>query len=136
MEQSPALPQNVQQCIEDCQSCHAECLETATHMCLEMGGRHTEPTHFRLMLNCAQICATAADFMLSRSAFHEQVCGVCAEVCTACAQSCEAIGGMEHCVELCRQCAASCREMSRGSAKASPGAKASRASASQRPGNA
>jgi hypothetical protein len=111
---SPALSDAMKRCVEDCQQCSAECLETAMHHCLESGGRHTEPEHFRLMINCAELCRTAASFMLSRSEYHERLCALCAELCEACAASCEEIGGMEHCVELCRRCAASCREMSGG----------------------
>lgn len=112
MTHTPALSERDKQCISDCQQCHAECLETAMHICLETGGRHTEPEHFRLMLNCAEICRTAAEFMLSRSAFHRRLCGLCAEICSACADSCEEIGGMEHCAQVCKQCAHSCRLMS------------------------
>ena len=79
--------------------------------CLEHGGKHVEPRHFRLMMNCAEICRTAADFMLSGSELHDKVCAVCADVCEACAQSCESIGGMDECVQACRLCAQSCREM-------------------------
>jgi hypothetical protein len=81
------------------------------HMCLEMGGRHVEPVHFRVMMNCAQLCQTAADFMLSRSPFHAQLCALCAEICDACGDSCEAVGGMPQCVEVCRSCAESCRQV-------------------------
>jgi hypothetical protein len=114
MPHSPKLTDEIKRCIADCQSCHAECLETALHVCLESGGPHTEPEHFRLMMNCAQLCATSADFMLGRSAHHERLCALCADVCEACAASCESIGGMDHCVELCRRCAESCRQMSDG----------------------
>ncbi len=79
--------------------------------CLEMGGPHVAPPHFRLMLDCAQICQTSADFMLRNSALHARTCAVCAEVCDACAQSCEQVGDMERCVEVCRRCAESCRRM-------------------------
>jgi hypothetical protein len=111
MKSSP-MSEQMKRCITNCQECHAECLETALHMCIEMGGKHTEPEHFRLMMSCAQICQTAADFMSGRSQYHQQTCGICAEICEACAASCEKIGGMDHCVELCRRCAQSCREMS------------------------
>jgi hypothetical protein len=112
LQPASALSDAMKQCIEDCQQCSTECFETAMHHCLESGGRHTEPEHFRLMINCAELCQTAANFMLSRSAFHEQLCALCAEVCEACARSCEQIGDMEHCVELCQRCAGSCRDMS------------------------
>jgi len=114
MQKMNGLPEAIRKCIEDCQECSAECFETAMHMCLESGGEHTEPRHFRLMINCAELCRTAAAFMLSRSAFHAPLCRLCAEVCEACARSCEQIGGMDHCVQWCRRCAASCREISGG----------------------
>ena len=31
-------------------ACYQECLSTAMIHCLEMGGEHTEPDHFRLMI--------------------------------------------------------------------------------------
>ena len=104
----------LQACIVDCLECYSLCKQEAMTHCLEVGGRHVDPDHFRLMDDCAEICRTAADFMLSRSAFHARVCGVCAEICDACAQSCEEIGGMEGCARACRGCAESCRRLARG----------------------
>ena len=101
-------------CVRDCLDCYATCRQTAMNHCLEEGGRHVEPEHFRLMMNCAEMCRTAADFMLSSSRFHARTCTVCAEVCDACAQSCEAIGTMEECVRACLKCAESCRRMAIG----------------------
>ncbi len=102
---------DVQQCIDNCQKCHSVCLSMATRHCLEMGGPHTEATHFRLMLDCAQVCATTADFMLRSSVHHAAVCAVCATICEDCAVSCELLHGMEPCVDACRACAESCSEM-------------------------
>jgi len=82
----------------------------ATH-CLEVGGAHVEAKHFRLMLDCAEICQTSANFMLRGSAHHTHVCAECADICEDCARSCEQVGGMDECVEACRKCAASCRAM-------------------------
>ncbi|MFL6624456.1 MAG: four-helix bundle copper-binding protein [Sulfurifustaceae bacterium] len=101
----------LQECIDNCIACHRVCLEMAMTHCLEHGGKHVAPEHFRLMINCAEICRTAADFMLSRSPLHRQTCAVCADVCDACAGSCEALGDMDDCVRACRLCAESCREM-------------------------
>lgn len=103
--------QRMQECIENCLQCHRLCLEMAMNHCLEKGGEHVAPTHLRLMMNCAQICQTAADFMLSASPLHAQTCAVCANVCEACADSCEPLEGMEDCIRACRICAESCREM-------------------------
>ena len=99
------------QCLKDCQECHDVCLRTAMNYCLKKGGKHVEPTHFRLMFNCAELCQTAAHFMLSDSPSHAVVCAACADVCEVCAKSCDELGGMEDCAQICRQSAESCREM-------------------------
>lgn len=105
------MTQEMQQCIQECLRCHSVCLQEAMNHCLEAGGQHTEPAHFRTMLACAEICQTSANFMLMGSDLHRLTCGACAQVCEACAQSCDQVGGMEQCAEACRQCAQSCRKM-------------------------
>ena len=50
--------------IKACLDCHSMCLETAMNFCLVRGGRHVEQQHFRLMINCAELCQTSANFML------------------------------------------------------------------------
>jgi hypothetical protein len=104
---------NVQDCITHCVECHHVCLETVTH-CLSKGGRHAEAVHIRMLLDCAQICSTSADFMIRGSELHHWTCGVCAEVCDQCADDCERMNDdaqMQRCIDLCRRCAQSCREM-------------------------
>ena len=102
----------MQEAITACLDCHSMCLRMAMTYCLEQGGRHVEQKHLRLMLNCAELCQTSANFMLSESPLHGKVCAVCAEACDACAKSCEQVGGMRECVEECQSCAKSCRTMS------------------------
>ena len=98
-------------CIENCLNCYQACLGTAMTHCLEMGGKHTQPKHFRLMMACAEICRTSAHFMLIGSEHHRHVCRECAEICRDCADDCERIGDMQECVEACRRCAGSCEAM-------------------------
>jgi len=105
--------QDMKACIENCGQCHDICLETVAH-CLEKGGRHAEASHVRLLLDCASICHTSADFMLRGSDLHRLTCGVCAEVCQRCAEACERMAEDEldrRCAEACRRCAGSCRQM-------------------------
>jgi hypothetical protein len=102
---------NMKACIEECLHCYQTCLSTAMQDCLEMGGKHTEPAHLRLMMACAEICRTSAHFMLLGSEHHRHVCAECAEICEQCARDCERIGDMQECVEACRRCAESCRRM-------------------------
>jgi hypothetical protein len=108
------LSQEMRQCIKECAACHEVCAETVQH-CLQMGGKHAEPAHIRLLLDCAQICDTSKDFMLRMSDLHGRTCGVCAEVCQKCAGDCDRLGGgeaqMKTCAETCRRCADSCRRM-------------------------
>jgi len=103
----------MQQCIQNCTECHNTCVATVTH-CLQMGGPHAEATHIRLLLDCAEICATSANFMLRGSDLHGRTCGVCAEVCARCAEACARFGAdpqMQACADMCRRCAESCRRM-------------------------
>jgi hypothetical protein len=105
----------MQECIDNCTACHAVCLSTMQH-CIQMGGAHVEPAHLALMQDCAQICATSADFMLRGSEFHRHTCGVCAEICARCADDCAKFGDdtmMQQCAEACRRCAESCRQMAK-----------------------
>ena len=104
---------NLQDCIARCTECHRVCLETIAH-CLGKGGRHAEAGHIRMLQDCAQICATSADFMIRGSELHHWTCGVCAEVCDQCADDCERMNDdaqMQRCIDFCRRCAQSCREM-------------------------
>ena len=101
-------------CIDECTRCHAICLETVTY-CLQQGGHHAEVGHIRLMLDCAEICQTSANFMLRGSPPHVRTCGACAEACRACAEGCEQMGSdqqMQACAEACRRCEESCSKMS------------------------
>ena len=107
------IVKDLQSCIVLCGECHEACLRTVTH-CLEKGGKHAEAGHIRLLLDCAEICATSADFMLRGSDLHAATCGACAEVCDRCAEDCRRFGDddvMRHCAELCARCAELCHEM-------------------------
>ena len=103
--------ENMQKCIDECLRCYSVCLGMAMHHCLEVGREHVEPKHFRLMMACAEICRTAAHFMLIGSEHHRHTCAECAEICDECARDCERLGDMQECVDACRRCAESCRRM-------------------------
>lgn len=105
---------SMQDCIQACLECHSVCLQTIQH-CLERGGKHARLEHIRLLTNCAEICQTSANFMLSGSVLHARTCEVCAIVCEACEKSCREMEDgeqMRFCAEACRRCAASCRGLS------------------------
>lgn len=103
----------MQTCIQNCTLCHQICTQTLQH-CLQMGGEHAAADHVKLLLSCAEICETSANFMLLGSDFHVETCGVCADVCDRCAQDCDRWPDdevMKICADACRRCAQSCRKM-------------------------
>jgi hypothetical protein len=104
----------MEQCIENCTNCHRICLETAArHFAGEKAPRLEEHA-VRLLLDCAEICRTSADFMIRGSAMYQHTCRACAEICSRCADECDRMGEdpyMAACAEICRRCAESCREM-------------------------
>jgi hypothetical protein len=107
------------ECIEVCLQSHVICTMTAQYA-LAQGGQLADVGTVGLLLDCAEICQTSANFMVRGSPFHTTTCAACAEVCRACAEACRAFGGdehMEHCADVCEACAESCAAMSAGSAE-------------------
>lgn len=105
------VPAELNECIRLCLDCYRSCQQTASVHCLEAGGKHVEPQHFRLMLSCAEVCRASAALMLNNSPQHAMQCGVCADICRECARSCREIGDMDDCVAACEACADSCERM-------------------------
>lgn len=82
-------------CISTCLECYRTCTEMASDHCLERGGPHVEPKHFRTMLACAEICGTSAQMTMLQSPYHYPLCMLCARICEDCADSCRDLEGME-----------------------------------------
>ena len=115
MDMDDEMTTAMDDCIDWCSTCRDICLQTVNY-CLGMGGEHAEQAHIRLLLDCAEICQTSANFMLRESEMHGSTCRACADVCERCAESCAKFEGdeiMQACAETCRGCAESCREMAR-----------------------
>ncbi len=108
-----------QRCIDLCLECYRVCNSTINGHCLEAGGDHLRPEHVRLMVDCAEICRTSADFMMRQSPRHQLTCGICADICAQCADDCERFGDdhMRQCAAVCRRCAESCQAMSGSAAR-------------------
>lgn len=98
--------QEMDDCINGCLACHAACLQTVEH-CLETGGAHADRAHLRLLLDCAELCASSAHFMIRQSPFQGRICVLCAEACRACEEACRRMGDAAdlRCAEACRRCA-------------------------------
>lgn len=108
----------MQECINNCQTTHKECLDCVAH-CLEMGGKHAGREHITHLLDCADICQTNVDFMLRHSPLHQEICGVCAESCRRCAESCEQFSDdfMKQAAKAMRASEKSCMEMAGAGAR-------------------
>jgi hypothetical protein len=104
----------VKECVQDCIDCFRTCNETIIK-CLTLGGKHAEREHVNLLIDCAEISNTNAEFMLRNSTYYPQTCGLTADICDECADICERFEDsfMKECGSVCRRCAESCREMAR-----------------------
>ena len=105
---------SMEQCIENCTTCHRICLETAARHFRGERGAQGHEGHIRLLIDCAEISQTSANFMVRGSDLHGHTCAACAAVCDRCAEECDKLGEDPHmaaCAEICRACAQTCREM-------------------------
>lgn len=99
------------ECLRNCTECHQVCLQTAV---TDGVADKISANDLKLLVNCAEMCQTSADFMATISAYHKPVCRVCSEICNACALMCEDnsdIEVMRDCAAVCRKCEDSCRRM-------------------------
>jgi hypothetical protein len=78
------LGEEIQECILKCLDCRSLCLKLVDH-CRQPEGAKSRRLDAPLLLNCSEICATAARFMLRGSEFCAQLCLLCASVCKSCA---------------------------------------------------
>jgi hypothetical protein len=66
-------------------------------------------------LDCAAICATAAQVVSREGPFSNLICSACADACQRCCKECQQHSGddlvMTRCAEECRKCETACREM-------------------------
>ncbi len=106
------ISKEMQACIDACLSCYQMCFGMAMTHCLEQGGEHVKPKHFRSMISCAETCRDSAHMMLMNSPQSKQMCALCAEACETCAKECDPIPDMKECADECRRCAEECRRMS------------------------
>lgn len=66
-----------------------------------------------LLVDTADICRTAADFLQRGSQLYAPVCRACAAVCRACQWECERhdAEGMRACIDACARCAEACERI-------------------------
>ena len=110
------LTAEMSDCVEKCTQTHGACLELADY-CLRKGGPLAQPDTIELFEDCAEMCSTAADFLVRGSPRHALTCSIAAEISEECAIGCEAWPDdpiLRQCAQICRTCAESCRAMAFG----------------------
>lgn len=114
MQQNPGKSMGeveIQQCIQDCLNCHAVCKQTA-EACKQAGGEHGKSEHIYMLLDCAEMCLTAAHFMQHNSPLYGYICQAAAQVANHCAGECEQMGDND-CANACRNAAWSCEQLTK-----------------------
>lgn len=83
-----------------CEMCITDCIKAGNQQCII------------LCRDCADICALCARFEGRGSAYHKDLCALCAKICTACAAECtkhaEHHASCKACAEACKKCAEAC----------------------------
>jgi hypothetical protein len=105
----------MQQCIDNCLSCHATC-EATFRYALSTDHLETDRTQMLRLLDCAEICRTSADFLLRNSGQHHATCTACAAICAECAEWCARLQRdaiLKQCGLVCEACAVSCEGMAK-----------------------
>ncbi|MBI2236735.1 MAG: four-helix bundle copper-binding protein [Magnetospirillum sp.] len=104
-------------CADACVNAHRACTEAAIHG-IQQGGEVAEWELVQLLLDCADITETNANFMMRSSRLHHLTCQVAAEVADRCATACERHAAsdirLKECAESCRRAATWCRKTVRG----------------------
>jgi hypothetical protein len=65
-------------------------------------------------VDCADVCAAAAQIVARKGPFADLICTACADACKRCGDECEKHLNepmMKQCADECRKCEKACREM-------------------------
>ncbi|MBR9970738.1 four-helix bundle copper-binding protein [Magnetospirillum sulfuroxidans] len=101
-------------CINACDLAHRAATEAAIHA-MQQGGKLADWELVQLLLDTADICETAADFLLRSSRQYTPVLRVASEIADKCADACEKLAPsdlrMKECAQSCRRAATQCRKL-------------------------
>jgi hypothetical protein len=103
------MTKEMNECASACLDTHKAALQ-ALKFCLHKGGKYGQTAQLLRLLDCAQICDTAAEFCIDDSAQCAAVANACAQVCEACARDSELFDDaeMRQFAEVSRYCAHAC----------------------------
>ncbi len=111
-------------CAKACTDCQRECDSCAMHCGHELaqGQSRDHYTTLRTCLDCADICAAAAQIMSRSGPFSGDICEACADACKRCGEACKQHAGdkmMQNCAAECERCEKACRDMVRAARQSS-----------------
>lgn len=114
-------------CAEACSDCQRECDRCAMH-CATMlshsdSSGHSHHKTLQTCMDCADMCAAAAQIVSRGGPFSADICAACADACRKCADACKQHGDdpkMKACAEECEKCEKACRSMLRTTDRSTP----------------
>lgn len=109
MPPTPSIAPAVRVVIDECWRCHKICLDTM-RLTLAGGGTEPVPEIGVTLLDCADLCRTAADSLTRGSPHAGIACAACAAICRLGAEECRAAGDarLAGAAEACDRCATAC----------------------------
>lgn len=112
MSHDPTLTPAQREAHDAARQCHLVTLEALRHL-LSAGDRVAASAHVTLLVDTADICRTAADFLQRGSPLYAPVCRACAAVCRVCQWECERHGleALRPCRDACARCAEACERL-------------------------
>jgi len=101
--------------IAACYACATTCDRCAV-ACFDAEDPQAMARCIGLVMDCAQMCRSAAALMARHSEFVDTICDACADICSACAVECRHHTARQcrQCAEACARCATVCRDVARG----------------------
>lgn len=100
-------------CQENCENCYRVCLQTVVYA-MQQHDRPFHESHLRLLMDCADICRTCANFLIRGSELRDCICRACAKICEHSAEFCGERRDdpqMRLCEQVCLRCSESCAQM-------------------------
>ncbi len=97
-------------CIAALQKCHAVCMRTLSYSGNQIEREyHTHEELRKSMLDCAEMCQAAANFLIRDSDHYLRICREASEICKDLASISKVIDRMEGVISKCNECIHACR---------------------------
>lgn len=109
-EVSKNFRRQMQLSADHCLECFRACSEAMAHT-IDLRRQHWEHEHYRILLDCIDVCKTTAGFLIRQSDYYKDICSVCALICKETTKCCQEFGNdpfMLKAGDIASKCAKSC----------------------------